>query len=255
MYLDYKKTGNSGSNILILHGLFGNKRNWQSIANYLSTDHQVYTLDLRNHGNSDHANEMTYPIMATDVVAFIKEFNLSAISLIGHSMGGKVAMYLALNYPHLIKQLVIVDIAPVIYTHDFSDIFNALLSVPLAQIQSRKEAENYLIEKIDNNGVRQFLLQNLCLQKGKNFWRFNLLALKQSISQITSFPVINKNRKFSAATLFLGGQQSNYINDHNKKEIKHFFPEAKIVKVKAAGHWLHAEKPEIVKNILSAFLM
>jgi esterase len=252
MHLDYNKIGNSGSNILILHGLFGNKGNWQSIARHLSTNHQVYTLDLRNHGNSPHANEMSYCAMTDDVIGFIEQHNLSTISLIGHSMGGKVAMYLALNYPQLIKRLVIVDIAPVNYSHDFNDIFNGLFNVPLTEIKSRKEAEKYLIEKIDDNGTRQFLLQNLCL--GKNHWRFNLPILKQSISKIVAFPAIDKEKKFTAQTLFLGGQESNYINDDNRKDIKHFFPEAQIVKIKAAGHWLHAEKPKIVKNILSAFL-
>jgi len=262
MHLDYNKIGSSGSNILILHGLFGNKRNWQTIARHLSTNHQVYTLDLRNHGNSPHVQEMSYSAMAKDVMTFIEQHNLSSISLIGHSMGGKVAMYLALNYPQLIKQLVIVDIAPVNYLHDFNDIFNGLFNVPLTAIKSREDADKYLKEKIVDRGIRQFLLQNLCLEKvkgnervnEKNYWRFNLQVLKQSIPQILDFPVINKETKFSAQTLFLGGQESNYINDDNRKEIKYFFPEANIVKVKSSGHWLHVEQPEIVKNILSSFL-
>jgi len=262
MHLDYTKMGSKGSNIMILHGLFGNKRNWQSIARHLSANHQVYALDLRNHGNSPHAPKMSYPVMAEDVMNFIEQHHLSTVNLIGHSMGGKVAMYLALKYPQHVKRLVIVDIAPVNYSHDFDDIFNGLFNVPLTKIKSREEAEKYLTEKIADRGIIQFLLQNLCLEKvkgneigkEKNYWRFNLQVLKQSIPKIISFPVITKETKYSAQTLFLGGQESNYINDDNRKDIKNFFPEANIVKVKSAGHWLHAEQPAIVKNILSSFL-
>lgn len=239
---------------MILHGLFGNSRNWQSIASYLAKNHQVYCLDIRNHGLSAHSDNMTYQYMAADVIGFINDHNLTKVNIIGHSMGGKLAMFLALNKPLLIKKLVVVDIAPVNYKHNFSDIFDALFNVPLSQIKSRKEAEKYLIEKITEHGVRQFLLQNLCLKKTKNYWRFNLSVLKQSISQITAFPIGDKQKKFTANTLFLGGQESDYINDDNRKEIKNFFPMAQIIKVKGAGHWLHAEKPKIVKTILSTFL-
>jgi esterase len=267
MQLHFKQTGNSGSNILILHGLFGNSRNWQSIASYLSQHHQVYTLDLRNHGLSPHSSEMTYQDMAVDISDFITQHEISTVKMIGHSMGGKVAMYLALTKPQLISKLVIVDIAPVEYQHNFADIFNGLLHVPLDEIKTRKDADKFLALSIKDSGIRQFLLQNLHLEnqsigKQNSYWKFNLQVLKDSVQQITDFPFTlenssegnSKQYQYSAKTLFLSGQDSEYINDNNTEDIKHFFPGSKIVTVKGAGHWLHAEKPDVVKNILSAFL-
>ncbi len=259
MQLHYKKTGNSGSNILILHGLFGHRGNWQSIATHLSQHHQVYALDLRNHGLSPHSNQMSYQHMIEDVSHFITQHKLDDVNIIGHSMGGKVAMYLALNKPQLIKSLVIADIAPVNYQHNFSNIMNALLQVPLTRIKSRKEADNYLSSKISNKNFRQFLLHSLHLEKPSlkgngNYWKFNLQILNESVNDLVAFPAIPPKRKYSGKCLFISGQNSDYINERNKKNIKSFFPNSKIVTVKGAGHLLHAEKTELVKSILSAFL-
>ncbi len=265
MDLYYKKIGKKGPVILILHGLFGNGKNWYSIAKYLSKSYQVYSLDLRNHGLSAHSDKMNYSDMVNDLVEFMDKHKLEQVNILGHSMGGKLAMLFALEYPTRIHQLVVVDIAPVVYKHRFKEIFSALLDIPLKQINSRVEAEKSLFERIKDKGICQFLLQNLCLKNSNchlpnhkqkidaNYWRFNVLALKKNIGNIATFPIINKERQFLGETLFIAGQNSDYINKNNRIEIKHYFPSSKIVKVKGAGHWLHAEKPDVVKNILSIF--
>ncbi|MFK5987036.1 MAG: alpha/beta fold hydrolase [Pseudomonadota bacterium] len=270
MQLNYTKTGDLGSVILILHGLFGNARNWQNIASYLSKNNQVYSLDLRNHGLSAHSEDMTYQHMAEDVLEFITAHKLGKVNLLGHSMGGKVVMHLALNYPEIVKKLIVADIAPVTYPHTFSAIFTGLTELPLEQLSSRKQAEDFLLTTIKEQGVRKFLLQNLCLKSSKNnsgingnktnkknqenYWRFNLPVLRENIGNIVAFPNIPIEQTFLGKTLFLSGHESDYINDSNRKQIKNYFPSAKIVTVKGAGHWLHFEKPEVVKNILSIFL-
>jgi esterase len=261
MQLHYTKMGDTGPSIIVLHGLFGRGRNWYSIAKFLSSAYQVYLVDLRNHGLSPHADEMAYEDMVNDVVAFQQTHQLLSFNLIGHSMGGKVAMLLALKYPQLINHLAIIDIAPVTYQHNFADILDALLSLPLAEIKSRKQAELLLANKIPQAEIRQFLLQNLCLASDggeKSYWRFNLPVLKASIEQIVGFPLSDNKQQnkvqSTVNTLFIAGTESDYINNSNRKVIKHFFPKANIVKVKDAGHWLHAEQPEILKNILIRFL-
>jgi len=153
-------SANDRQTILILHGLFGSKRNWRSIARQLSEQSQVFTLDLRNHGESGHHDDMTYQAMADDVFQFISEHSLKDVSIVGHSMGGKVAMQMALQHPEIIKRLVIIDIAPVKYEHGFNDLIDSLRALPLEQISNRQDADEHLRSTVQPETLRQFSLAN-----------------------------------------------------------------------------------------------
>ncbi len=243
--------------IVILHGLFGSNRNWHPIAKSLAKTHTVYSLDLRNHGKSPHSDIMDYPHMADDVLDFIRhtvnQKNNKPVDIIAHSMGGKTAMWLALCHPEIVRKLVIVDIAPVSYQHNFSDVLNAFQSVPLELIQSRQDADNYLAKTIEEKSLRQFLLQNLKFKDGKYQWRLNLNAITNSISNITGFPGTKEIEPFTERVLFVGGAQSDYLSQANQKLTRILFPKASFSKIKSAGHWLHAEQPEIFKALIKPY--
>jgi esterase len=245
--------------VIILHGLFGSNRNWHPIARSLSEHHTVYSLDLRNHGQSPHSDIMDYPHMADDVLEFIEakitQQEITApVNMIAHSMGGKVAMWLALNHPELIQKLVVVDIAPVTYRHDFSDVLAAFNVVPLTKIQSRQEADEYLSQAISQSDLRQFLLQNLQFKAGKYRWRLNLQSIQHSISEIIAFPDTRELQPFPNRALFIGGGQSDYLNKTYRQQTRTLFPKASFSMIKPAGHWLHAEQPELLKALIEPYL-
>lgn len=240
--------------ILILHGLFGSNRNWHPIARSLSEKHIVYTLDLRNHGKSPHSDMMDYPQMAGDVLEFINKNNIERVNIIAHSMGGKVAMWLALSQPERVHKLVVVDIAPVTYQHDFADVLAAFQSVPLASITSRQQADNYLAQTISQSSLRQFLLQNLQFKEGHYRWRLNLQAISRCISHITGFPDVSNIQPFPERVLFIGGGQSDYLNKSNQQLTRKLFPKASFSIIKPAGHWLHAEQPELFLALVEPYL-
>ena len=244
----------NGSTIIILHGLFGSNRNWHPIARALSDEHRVYSLDLRNHGQSPHSDIMDYPHLAEDVLSFIEQSNFTSVNIIAHSMGGKTALWLALNKPQLIEKLVIADIAPVSYTHDFDLVLNALQSIPLSTIKSRKDADQYLAESIKEKSLRQFLLQNLQLKQGQYQWRLNLKAISQSIPQITGFPDTSGLEPFPKRVLFIGGRQSEYLNKANQQLTKTLFPYASFSIIKSAGHWLHAEQAGLFQHLIEVYI-
>lgn len=242
--------------IIILHGLFGSNRNWHPIANALSDKHIVYSLDLRNHGQSPHSDVMDYPHMAEDVMAFIKDQlqHITSVNIIAHSMGGKAAMWLALSHPEIVKKLIIVDIAPVTYQHDFSDVLNGFQSIPLHLIKSRQDADGYLSKIIHERSLRQFLLQNLQFKEGKYQWRLNLEAISQSISTLMTFPEIKNVESYSKRVLFVGGGRSDYLNKMVQEQTRVLFSAASFSMIKSAGHWLHAEQPELFKALIRPYL-
>ena len=162
--------------LIILHGFFASSRNWRQIAKQLGSKFHVYVLDQRNHGASPHVPVMDYPSMASDLSAFLDEREIASACLVGHSMGGKVAMWFALNHPERIARLIVVDIAPVAYRHNFDDIVKTLKALPLDRIGNRKQADDFLSETITEPGFRQFLLQNLILHEGNYRWRAWLFA-------------------------------------------------------------------------------
>jgi len=251
--LNYQIYG-QGKPIIILHGLFGSSRNWTSIAKKLSENFQIINVDLRNHGGSDHADTMTYHEMAEDIYQLLNECNLEQASLIGHSMGGKVAMAFALNHQIVIKNLVVLDIAPVSYRREYIHLIEALLRLPVNEINNRKQADEALQSDIPETPLRQFLLQNL-MQDGDGFrWRINLGVIKTSIEDIAGFPEAESGTIYKGPVLFLRGENSDYISSEYFSVIEKYFPNSNIHTIKDAGHWLHAEQPQAVLDKITSFL-
>ncbi len=191
--LAYERYG-AGKPVLILHGLFGSGRNWQAIAKRLASEHCVYTLDLRNHGASPWADSMSYREMAEDVRALVEQQRLATVTLIGHSMGGKVAMVLALQYPSLVQRFVAVDIAPVTYEHSFLPYVQALQDLNLTGLEGRDDADAALGQRIPESDVRMLLLQNLVFRNQHFDWRINLAALAKNSGELTAFPDLGHRR-------------------------------------------------------------
>lgn len=252
MELFYREFG-QGSPVIILHGLFGFSDNWQTIAKGLADHHLVVTPDLRNHGRSPHVSGHTYPEMAEDLKAFMEARWMFSAALIGHSMGGKAAMQLALSHPDLVERLVVVDIAPGRAEDNHSSIFDALLGMDLSKIKTRQEAESYLSGSISDTGTRQFLLKNITREDDGSFtWKMNLPVLWKHFDDILA-PVEGED-PFDKPVLFVRGSRSGYIKDDDFPFIKTLFPQAEIVTVEGAGHWVHADKPAELLRILKDFL-
>ena len=235
--------GAAGQPIVILHGLLGSGRNWTSLAKRLGETHRVFTLDLRNHGGSPWADRMTYQLMADDVRQFIEANQLGPVTLIGHSMGGKTSMRLALNQPSLIERLIVVDIAPVAYEYSFGGYVEAMQAIDVSKLSSRQEVDNRLSTTVPEAGVRAFLLQNLQRQEQGFAWRANLDGLVNAMPALMSFPSTDEDR-FDRPTMFLAGMNSDYIKPAHETVIKRSFPSAETHSIADAGHWLHAEQPD-----------
>lgn len=215
----------------------------------------MITIDLRNHGQSPHAATMTYPEMAHDIIDLLDKLDLQAAGLVGHSMGGKVAMSCALNHPERVTTLCVVDIAPVSYQRDFDVILSALNSIPLDKIRRRSDADLYLQDIITEPLLRQFLLQNLIAEKDSFRWRINLDAVQDQMTKIAGFPDSGTNNKsFGKPALFMRGELSDYVLPEHQPLIKELFPVADILTLPDCGHWLHAEKPDLFYASLMDFL-
>lgn len=252
--LAYSETGN-GSPVVIAHGLFGWKRNWATIAKYLGETHRVFSIDLRNHGESPHAPEMTYELMADDMARFIRAQELGPCPVIGHSMGGKASMMLALAHSDLVERLLVLDIAPVDYAHDYDTYVQQMNDIDLSTISRRSDVQPVIAQIAENPAVEAFLMQNLTTaQDGTYHWRVNLDAIDRHMGDIMSFPELDDAQKYSATTLFLGGGDSDRITNDYRTEILRFFPAADIDFITGAGHWVHADQPAAVLERFKAFL-
>ncbi|WPP53496.1 alpha/beta fold hydrolase [Catalinimonas niigatensis] len=253
MELHYRSIG-EGQPMIILHGVFGTSDNLQTFGKLLAEDYQVYLLDQRNHGSSPHSEDFNYQVMAEDLYEFIKTHQLEKPIILGHSMGGKVAMFFATQYPDQFGKLIVVDIAPRAYPVHHQKILQALGAVKTDQITSRKEAEEQMEPYISDFGVRQFLLKNLKrTDDNKNFaWKLNLSVIRDNIENIGEG--IDDNVQVNKPVLFVKGAKSDYIKDEDEKLIKSIFPSARIVTIKNAGHWVHAEQPEQLFEEVSKFL-
>jgi len=254
MLLNYHEFG-QGRPIIILHGLFGSARNWQSIARSLAENHRVITPDLRNHGQSFHEDSMSYADMADDVITLCDHLVLNDAIIMGHSMGGKVAMTLALTHPEQLSALIIADIAPFDYEHSFHDLVEAMLNMDLKNLKHRTEAEAELGKVTNDINTIQFILQNLIRVEGRFCWRVNLNTIYANLTSLSQFPKNLISRSCHMPSLFLGGSESAYIRSiHNTSIYKHF-PAAEITMIEGSGHWLHAEKPKEflheVKNFIN----
>ncbi len=248
----YAREFGQGSPVIILHGLFGFSDNWQTIAKGLADEHTVITPDLRNHGRSPHLPTHTYLDMANDVQAYMEAHWIFSAALVGHSMGGKAAMQLALSHPDAVERLVVVDIAPTQADDNQSSIFAALLDMDLSKMTDRKTAETYLAERVSEVGTRQFLLKNITREDDGTFtWKMNLPVLWKFYNDILG-PV--QGEPFDKPTLFIRGSQSNYIKDAEIPFLKTLFPQAEVATVEGAGHWVHADKPAALLALLKQFL-
>ena len=252
--LNYQIQG-EGIPVIILHGLFGSSRNWATIARKLAADYQVINVDLRNHGDSECADSMSYPEMADDIHDLLDECGLVTVNIIGHSMGGKVAMAFALNHASRLEKTIVLDIAPVAYRNEYSHLIDALEKITLDNIKNRKEANESLRAEIPEEMLRQFLLHNLVQDSDGFRWRINLQAIKNNLTYITGFLGLNSKHLHTGSALFLGGGNSNYIQPEHHAIIKTHFPNAEIQTVEGSGHWLHAEKPQEVLEKITTFLI
>jgi esterase len=254
MKLFYRQFG-EGQPVIILHGLFGLSDNWVSIGKRIATRFAVYIPDLRNHGQSSHSPTFNYPAMTDDLLEFIEEHNLTNPILIGHSMGGKVAMNFALDHPTLLAQLIVIDISPKRYPARsvHSDIINAMLSVNLSEVTSRNQVETLLQKSLPDYRIRQFILKNLYHRAPHKLdWRPNLAAIHNNLEDI--FDGISTRRTFNKPALFVSGGLSDYIATDDEFLIHEMFPLAQIKTIPSATHWVHADAPKELCRLLSASL-
>lgn len=242
-----------GPPLLVLHGLFGSGGNWSSIARRLAATHRVLLADLRNHGDSPHDPRMDYAAMAEDVSALIAAHGGRA-AVLGHSMGGKVAMVLALTEPERVSRLVVVDIAPLAYPPAFRPYADAMAAIPLTPGLRRAEAEAALRASVPDPSVRAFLLQNLRLGAGIPTWRCNLPVITEALETLSGFPDLPADARWPGDALFVAGERSPYIDARGRAAAVARFPAAAFVVVPGAGHWVQAEAPEAFLRAVEPFL-
>ena len=250
----HSKIIGSGKPLVILHGLFGMLDNWQGLAKEFGQFFETHIVDQRNHGRSFHANAHNYELMCADLLTYLDANGLDKVFLLGHSMGGKTAMLFATMYPERVEKLVVVDIAPKYYAPHHQEILAGLHAIENAAITSRKEADIILAKHFPQIGIRQFLLKNLYWKtKEELCFKFNLKVLSNEIENVGE-PLID-DAIFYERTLFVDGQNSNYILPEDQELIETHFPDAQIVEVAKAGHWVHAENPTDFFEEVSRFLI
>lgn len=242
-----------GEPLIVLHGLFGSARNWQMPVKRFAEKRRVFALDMRNHGGSPWSDDMSYPAMAADVARFIEDRGYSRVAVLGHSMGGKTAMTLALTRPELVSRLIVADIAPVTYAHTHAPYVAAMKAADLNGATRRGEVEAQLADAVPIASLRSFLMQNLVMENGRFSWRVNLDAIGAGMAGLIGFPDTG-DAVFSKPTLFIGGTASDYVAAAHTGAIFARFPTAKIHMIEGAGHWLHAEKPDAFAVAVEDFL-
>ena len=249
----YSKIEGSGQPLLILHGFLGMSDNWKTLATQFASQFEVHTLDLRNHGRSLQSEEFNYEIMVQDVFDYCQVHNLANIYIIGHSMGGKVAMLLAARHPELVSKLIVADIGPKFYPQHHQDILAGLNAVDFSIKPSRADVEEIMKKFIPDFGTRQFLMKSLFWQEpGQLAFRFNLAVFNHKIDEI-GVP-LPEDLVYNKPTLFIRGGKSKYILDSDLENIKKHFLNATIETIPNAGHWLHAEYPAEFYQIVTSFL-
>jgi len=241
----FTRVSGDGPPIVMLHGLFGGHENLGAIARPLADEFRIHGIDLRNHGRSPHGAAMDYPTMAADVAETMAAQGLDSASLVGHSMGGKVAMELALTAPERVRALVVLDIAPVAYDRNHDTELDAMRALDTTRIRSRAEADKALAASVPNSGIRQFLLKNL-VRDGNGFaWRIPLAKIAEQYASIAAAP---SPARYTGPTLFLRGGESHYVRREHETAVRRHFPEAVIETLDDAAHWLHVEAPDEVAN-------
>jgi esterase len=238
--------------LVIAHGLYGSGRNWGVIARRLADRRAVVAVDMRNHGDSPRMATQSYPEMAADLAKVIATL-AQPVDLMGHSMGGKAAMQLALTRPDLIRRLIVADIAPVSYSHDQTRHVDAMMSVDLSSVITRADADTALTRAgVEDAALRAFFLQSLDLRAPPPRWKLNLSVLKAEMSKIIGWP--GTEGRFEGPALFLTGAESHYVRPEHRDPIRALFPKARFAKIPGAGHWLHAEKPREFEETVRVFL-
>ena len=252
MKLNFRTLG-TGDPLIIMHGVFGSSDNWQTLGKVFAENFKVYLVDLRNHGNSPHSDEFNYNVMVKDVIELMDDEGLNKAHILGHSMGGKVAMHLATQHADRVDKLIVVDIAPKYYPPHHEQIFEGFHSVDLENLENRKDADEQMAKVISNFGVRQFILKNLDRRKDGSFgWKLNIDAIEQAVEKVGEG--IEGDVSFEGTTLFIAGSKSDYITEEDHDLIRKHFPKTVIATVKDAGHWVHAEKPNELGEMVMEFL-
>ncbi len=252
MKLHIREMG-TGKPMMILHGLFGYSDNWQSQAIKLSEYYRVILVDLRNHGHSNWSEDFSYELMAEDIFELCQGLNLEDLILVGHSMGGKVAMHFAQRHEEVLEKLVIVDMGITSYSMHHNHILDGIHAVKVNQIKARREADDQMSPFIESEGVKQFLLKNLYwVKKGKLAWRMNVKVLEREMPEILS--ALPKGEVMTP-TLFMRGELSDYILDEHFDRIEEQFADVEFDTIPNVGHWLHAEAPEEFQESLLSFCL
>lgn len=263
MKLFYRESG-QGNPLVILHGLYGSSDNWVSIVKELEKYFRVINVDQRNHGQSPHSPEHSYTLMGNDLLELFDELKFDRANIIGHSMGGKVAMSFAYEHPERLSSLVLVDIAPwshlegneqsAIIVSEHQKIIEGLKSIPLNSLKSRNEADEILAHWVKGTMVRQFLLKNLKRENDGSFsWKLNLSAISDNITNMME-GIASPDKKSEVQTLFIKGSLSNYIPNEKEESLSKYFTNSSLVRIDGAGHWVHAEKPNEFINAILSFL-
>jgi pimeloyl-ACP methyl ester carboxylesterase len=252
MQLHFKQLG-QGEPLILLHGLFGSADNWFSVAPKLAERFHVIAADLRNHGQSPHDAEMDYRLMAADVDQLFTACGLTNACVVGHSMGGKVALQLAIDFPQRVKKLVVVDIAPRAYSRSHDNILDALLPLKLDSFKSRQEIEHALAAEIPSLSLRRFLLKSVGRDDaGQFFWKMNIQAIATNYWRLCM--AVGEGASFAVPAMFIRGGKSDYINLSDDVEIRRQFPVVEIQSIATASHWVHADAPEEFSKTVLAFL-
>jgi pimeloyl-ACP methyl ester carboxylesterase len=249
----YFRSQGDGFPLIVAHGFLGSSDNWRAASARLAAHYRVYSLDLRNHGASRHSYKMNYRLMAGDVLQFLEEHGIGSCYVLGHSMGGKVAMQFAAEFPARVEKLVVVDIAPRGYAPFHRSILSAMRGLPLGTLASFKDADRALSDAVPDPRIRQFLLKNLARDAGGAMrWKVDLEAMDRNYDSLAG-PIFCE-QPFDKPACFIRGGRSHYIQDHDLPSIRECFPSAEIHTVEGAGHWIHVEAPEAFLSLVTAFL-
>lgn len=240
--LAYETVG-SGPPLVVLHGLFGSRSNWRNVARHLATTHTVHSVDLRNHGGSPWADAMGYGDMAGDVLQLLDRLGLEQPAVLGHSMGGKTAMALALCHPQRVGRLVVVDIAPVSYADTLTPFAEAMRGADVMAAASRGELQGRLQRAVPDPSVVPFLMQNLVMHNDHFDWRINLVGIAAAMPQLCSFPAELLGARFERPLTVIAGQRSQYVEQREGEAFRPMFSQVEIEVIGDAGHWVHADQP------------
>ncbi|MFB6247355.1 MAG: alpha/beta fold hydrolase [Salinibacter sp.] len=253
MELFYNSYGQDGPPLIVLHGLLGANGNWHTLSRTVFSDvARVYAVDQRNHGRSPHTDEMDYPLMAADVREFINRHDLGTVHLLGHSMGGKTAMQTALTYPDVVDRLIVADMAPKAYPPHHEDLLEALAGIDPAIYERREDIDAALANDVPSRPIRQFLLKNLDYDGQRYRWTMNLEALRAHYDALNAAPPAEGS--FEGPTLFVRGGRSDYVSEADLPGIRDHFPNARLVTIDDAGHWVHADAPDAFADAVVDFL-